>query len=152
MRLKQLVVVESLSWVWRFATPWRVAHQASLPCTISWSLLRFMSIESMMPSNHLILCCCLLILPSVFPSIRIFSSELTLSSGGQSIGALASASVLSVNIQGWFPLGLPSLISLLSNGLSRIFSSTTIWKHQFFGAQLSLCSNSHIRTWLQKKP
>ena len=92
------------------------------------------------------------LLPSVFLSIRIFSSELTLPLGGQSIGALASASVLSVNIQDWFPLGLPSLSSLLSKGLSRIFSSTTIWKHQFFVVQLSLCSNSHIHTWLLEKP
>ena len=96
------------------ATPWSAAHQASLSFIISQSLLKFMSTESMMPSNHLILCCPLLLLPSIFLSIRVFSSELLFASGGQSIGASASASVLSMNIQGCFPLGLTSLISLLS--------------------------------------
>ena len=72
-------------------------------------------------------------------------------SGGQSIGASASASVLSMNIQGWFPLGMIGLISLLSKGLSRVFS-TIVWKHQFFGAQPSLCSNSHIQSWLLESP
>ena len=71
--------------------------------------------------------------------------------GGQSIGASASALALPMNIQGWFPLGLSGLISLLSKGLSRIFSSTTIQKHQFFDAQSSLWSNCHIRTWLLEK-
>ena len=73
-------------------------------------------------------------------------------SGGQSIGASASASVCPVNIQGWFPLGLAGLISLLSKGLSRVFSSTTIWKHHFFGPQSSLWFSSHIHTWLLEKP
>ena len=104
------------------------------------SLLRVMSIVAMMPSNHLILCRPLLLLPSIFPSIRVFSYESALfTSGGQSIGASASASVLPRNIQDWFPLRLTSLISLLSKGLSRVFSSTTVQKHQFFGAQSSLC-------------
>ena len=74
------------------------------------------------------------------------------SSGGQSIGVSASASVLPMNIQGWFPLGLTDLISFLSKGLWRIFSSTTVWKHQFFGTQPSLWSNSHMHTWLLEKP
>ena len=87
-----------------------------------------MSIEPMMPSNHLIFCHPILLLPSVFPGIRVFSN---FESGGQNIGALASASVLPMNIQGWFPLVLTGFI-LLSKGLSRVFSSTTIWKHQFF--------------------
>ena len=73
-------------------------------------------------------------------------------SGGQSTGASASASVLPVNIQDWFPLGLIDLISLQSKGLSRVFSNTTVQKHQFFGAQLSLLYKFHIYTWLQKKP
>ena len=72
--------------------------------------------------------------------------------GGQSIGASASASVLPVNIRGWFPLGLTGLISLQSKGLSRVFFSTSIWKHRFFGAQISLWFNSHIHTWLLEKP
>ena len=73
-----VAVVQSLSYVCLFATPWNVARQASLSFTISWSLLRLMSIESVMPSNHLILCCPLLLLPSIFPSIRVFSNELAL--------------------------------------------------------------------------
>ena len=75
-----------------------------------------------------------------------------ITSGGQSIWASVSASVLPMNIQGWFSLGLTGLISLLSKGLSRVFSSTVVQKHQFFGAQPSLWSNSHIHTWLQEKP
>ena len=93
--------------------------------TISLSLLKFMSTELVMPSNHLVLCHPLL-LPSIFPSIRVFSVSQLFPSGGQSIGASASASVLPVNIQGWFPLGLTDLTSFLSRGLSRVFSSTTV--------------------------
>jgi len=81
-----------------------------------------------------------------FPVSRLFAS------GGQSIGASASASVLSMNIQSWFPLGFTDLISLVSKGLSRVFSNTTVQKHQFFGTQPSLWSNSHICTWLLEKP
>ena len=117
--------------------------RASLSFTISLSLLNLMSIESVIPSNHLILCCPLLLLPSIFPSIRVFSSE-SVPSGGQCIGASASASVLPTNIQGSFPLGLTGLISLQSKEFSRVFSSTTVQKHQFFSAQPSLWSNSHI--------
>ena len=89
----------------------------------------------------------LLLLPSVFPASGSFPVSWLFALGGQSIGASASASVLSMNIQCWFPLGLTGLISLLSKGLSRVFSSTTIWKHQFLGAQPSLWSNSQICTW-----
>ena len=106
------------------------------------------SIESVMPSNHLILCHPLLLLPSIFPSIRTISMSQLFISGSQNIGASASAWVLLVNNQSGFPLGLTGLIYLLSKGLSRVFSSTTIWKHQFFSAQPSLWSNSHIHTWL----
>ena len=119
--------------------------------TISQGLLKCMSIESMMPSNHLILCWPLLHLPSIFPGIRSFPVSLFFTSGGQSIWASASASVLPMIIQGWFPIWLTGLISLLSKGLSRVFSSTTIWKHQFLGAQPSLRSNSHIHTCLVGK-
>ena len=94
----------------------------------------------------------LLLLPSIFPSIRVFSSESVFVSGRQSTGASASASVLPMNTQDWFPLGLTSLISLQSKGLSRVFSNTTVQKHQFFGAQLSSQSNSHIHTWPLEKP
>ena len=90
-----------------------------------------------MPSNYLILCHPLLLLPSIFPSIRVFSK---FSSGGQSIGASASASVLPMNIQGWLPLRLTGFISLLSNGLLRVFSNTTVWRYQFFSTQpFQLC-------------
>ena len=111
-----------------------------------------LSIESVMPFNHLILCHPLLLLPSIFPSIRVFSKSQFFASGGQSIEASASASVLPMNIQGWFPLGWTGWISLQSKGLSRVFSNTTVQKHQFFGAQLSSQSNSHIHTWPLEKP
>ena len=97
----------SLSHVW---TLWTAACQASLSFTISWSLLKLLSIESVMLSNHLILCCPLLLLPSVFPSIRVFFNKLALHLGGQSIGP--PTSVLPMNIQGWLPLGFTGLISL----------------------------------------
>ena len=134
-----------------FLTPWTAAGQISLSFNISWSLLKLMSIESVMPSNHLVLCRPLLLLPSIFPSIRVFSSQL-FTSGGQSIGASASASVLPMNIQDCFPLGLTGLISLQSKGLSRVFTNIIIQKCQFFGAQPSLWSNSHIHRWLLEKP
>ena len=118
-----------------FVTQWTAAHQASLSFTISWNLLKFMFIESVMLFNHLILFCPLLLLLSVFPSITVFSNDSILPSRGQSIGS--SASVLPVNIQGWFPLALTGLISLQSKGLSRVFSNTTSQNHHFFGAQPS---------------
>ena len=127
-------------------TPWTAAHQAPLSSTISQSLLKFMSIESVMLASHLILCHPLLLLPSIFPSLRVFSNELTLQLRWPQV-----ASVLPVNIQGWFPLGLTALISLLSKGLSRVFSRSIIWKHQLFCAQPSSWSNSHIHTWVLEK-
>ena len=96
-----------------------------------------------MKSNHLILCHPFFLPPSIFPSIRVLSMSCLFASGGPSIGDSASASVLSMNIQGWFPLGLTGLISFKSKGLSRVFSNTTVQKHQFFGTQPSLWSNSH---------
>ena len=90
--------------------------------------------------------------PQSFPSSRSSPKSQLFVSAGQSNGASAPASVLSMNIQGWFPLGLTGWISLLFKGLSRIFSSTTVWKHQFFGTQPSLWSNSHICTWFLGKP
>ena len=115
-------------------------------------LLKLTSFEVVMPSNYLILCCPLLLLPSIFPSIMVFSVSQFFTSGGQSIGAVALASVLSMNIQDWFALGLIGWISLQSKGLSRVFSNTIVQKHQFFGAQLCLWSNSHIHTWPLEKP
>ena len=128
-----VVLVQSLSNVQLFATPWTVARQASLSFTISQSLLKLTSIESIMPSNHLILCHSLLLLASVFPSIRVFSNESVLHIRSQSIGASASASVLPVNIQDWFPLGLSRFISLLTKGLSRVFCSTRVYKEGNWG-------------------
>ena len=90
--------------------------------------------------------------PQSFPASGSFLMNQVFTSGGQSTGASVSASVLPMNIQGWFPLGLTGWISLQSKGLSRVFSSTTVQKHQFFSAQPSLWSNSHIHTWLQEKP
>ena len=88
--------------------------------------------------------------PQSFPASGSFPVSQFFKSGGQSSGVSASSSVLTMNIQDWFPLGLTGLISLQSKGLSRVFSNTTVQKHQFFGTQLSLWSNSHIHTWLLK--
>ena len=108
--------------------------------------------ESVIPSTHLILCHSLLLLPSIFFSIRVFSTSQLFSSGGQSIGVSPSASVLPMNTQDWSPSEWTGWISLQSKGLSRVFSNTTVQKHQFFGAQLSSQSNFHIHTWPQEKP
>ena len=142
-------VVQLLSHVQLFATPWAAACQASLSFTIFQSLLRFTSIELVKLSNHLILCHPLLHLLQSFPALGSLPTSWLFASGGQSIGV--SASVLPMNIQGWFPLGLTGLISLQSKGLSRVFSSITVWTHQLFGAQPSLGSNSHICTWPLEK-
>ena len=149
--LNTTIIVQFLSQVWLFATPWIPAHQASLFVTISQSLFKLISIESVMPSNHIIHRHPLLLLPSVFPRIK-FPTSMLFQSGGQSIETSASASVLPMNIHGWFPLELTGLISLLSNGVSRAFSSTTVQKHQFFSVHPSLWFNSHIHTWLLVKP
>ena len=111
--------------------------QASLSITNSRSLLKLMSIESEMPSSHPILCRSLFLLPPIPPSIRVFSKGQLFAWGGQSIGVSASASVLPMNAQDWSPLGWTGWLSLQSKGLSRVFSNTTVQKHQFFGAQLS---------------
>ena len=108
------IVAQLLSCVWLFVTPWTAAHQASLSFTISHSLLKLMSIESVIPPNNFIICHSLLLLSSISPSMRLFSNELTFVSGDQTIGASASTSVLAMNIQGWFPLGLTGLIAWLS--------------------------------------
>ena len=129
--------VQSLSHVQLFATPWTAAHQASVFITNSRSLPKLMSIELVLPSIHLILCGPLLLL-SIFPSTRVFSVSQLSASGGQSIGVSASTSDLPVNTQDWFPLGWTGWISLQSKGLSRVFSNTTVQKHQFFSAQFSL--------------
>ena len=129
--------VELLSRVQLFATPWITARQASLSITKSQSLLKLTSIELVMPSNHLILCHPFFLLPSIFPSIRVFSYESVLHMA-KVLEFQASASVLLNSIQDWFPLGWTGWISLQSKRLSRVFSNTTVQKHQFFGAELSL--------------
>ena len=112
------IVVQSLSCVRLFATPWTAACQASLSFTVSQSLLKLMSIESLMLSNHLILLpsslFCLQSFPDLSQNQGLFPISWLFTSGGQSIGASASVSILPINIQGWFPLGLTDLISLQS--------------------------------------
>ena len=140
------------SCVWLFTTPWTTARQASLSITNFQSLPKPISIESMMSSSHLILCHPLLLLPSTFPSIGVFSNESALYIRWWKYWSFSFSIVLPMNIQDWFPLGWTGLISLQAKGLSRVFSNTTVQKHQFFSAQLSLQSNSHIHTWLLEKP
>ena len=128
---------QSLSRVWLFATPWIAACQASLSITISRSSLRLVSIESVMPSSHLILCRPLLLLPPIPPSIRVFSNESTLRMRWPKYWSFSFSISPSNEYSGLISLGLTGLISLQSKGLSRVFSNTTVQKHQFFGAQLS---------------
>ena len=125
-------------------TPWTAAHQATLSITNSRSLLKLISIEPMMPSNHLILCHPLLLLPSVFSSIRIFSSELVLHISWPKYWSFSFS--ISPSNEYSVPLGLTAWISLQSKGLSRVFSNITVEEPQFFSAQLSLWSNSNIMT------
>ena len=142
---------QSLSRVRLFATPWIAARQASLPITISRSSLRLMSIESVMPSRHLILCGPLLLLPPIPPSIRVFSNESTLRMRWPKYWSFSFSIIPSKEIPGLISFRMVGWNSLQSKGLSRVFSNTTVRKHQFFGAQLSSQSNSHIHTWPLEK-
>ena len=128
-------------------TPWTAACQTSLSITNSRSLLKFISIESMMSSSVVPFSSCF----QSFPASGSFQMSQFFASDGQSIGVSASASVLPITIQDWFPLGWTGWISLQSKGLSRVFFNTTVQKHQFFSAQFSLWFNSHIPTWLLEK-
>ena len=128
--------VQSLSHVRLFVAPWIAACQASLSITNSWSPPKPMSIESIMSSNHLILCFTFLFLPSIFPSIRVFSNESALYNRWPKYWHF-SFSISPSNEQDWSPLGWTGWISLQSKGLSSVFSNNTVQKHQFFGAQLS---------------
>ena len=141
-----IISVQLLSHVPLFVTPWTAAHQASLSITSSWSILKLMSRESVMSSSHLILCHPLLHLPQIFPSIRIFSSESILCIRWPEYWSFSFRISPSNEYSGIIPLGLTSLISLQPKGLSRVFSNTTVQKHQFFSAQLSLWSNSYNHT------
>ena len=129
--------------------PPHASRHASLSFIISQSLLKLMSIESVMPSNHLIFCHLLLLLPSTFPSIWVFSSESALPS---KVRKLQLQHQFFQRIFSCFPLGMTGWIALLSKGLSRLFFITTVWKHQFFSVQPSSWSSSHIHTWLLEKP
>ena len=133
------------------STPWTAAHQASLSINNSRRWLKLLSIEMVMPSNHLILYHPLLLPPCLSQHQGLFQ---WVSSSHQvaKVWLSASASVLPMNIQDLFPLGWTGWNSLQSKGLSRVFSSTTVQKHQFFSAHSPLWSNSHIYTWLLKKP
>ena len=146
------ISVQSLNRVRLFATPWIAARQASLPITNSQSSLKLTSIGLVTPSSHLILCRPLLLLSLIPPSIRVFSNESTRRMRWPKYWSSALASFLPKNTQDWSPLEWTSWISLQSKGLSRVFSNTTVQKHQFFGPQLSSQSNSHIHTWLLEKP
>ena len=146
--LSLVVVIQSLSHVWLFMTPWTAACRTSLSFSISQSLLKLIHWvdDAIQPSHSL--------LPPFppalnFPSIGVFSNESHLMA---KVLELQLQHVLPVNIKDWFPLGLVGLISLLSKGLSRVFSSTTIQKHQFFSTQPSLEFNSHTHAWLLEKP
>ena len=134
----QFSSVQSHSCVWLFATPWTTACQASLSITNSRSLLKLMSIESVMPSNHPILCHPLFLLPSIFPSFRVFSNESALWIRWPKYWSFSFSISPSKEHQDWSPLGWTGWISLQSKRLSRVVSNTTVQKHQFFGAQLSL--------------
>ena len=149
---REHLLVQSHSCVRLFTAPWIAAHQALLSFTNSWSLLKLMSVGLVMPFNHLILSCPLFLLPSIFPSIRVFPNESALLIRWPkhwSISFSISASneyskLVSFRIE-WSDL-------FLVHVRSRVFSNITIQKHQFFGAQFSLWSKSHIHTWLVEKP
>ena len=143
--------VQLLNCVQLFVTPWTAAHQASLSITSSWSLLknhvRLVS-DAIQPSHPLLP---LLLLLWIFPSTRLLSKESVLHIRWPKYSSFNFSINLPMNIQDLFPSGLTGLISLLSKRLLRVFSNTTVQKHQFFGAQLSSWFNSHIHTWLLEK-
>ena len=151
-----LCVAQSLSGVQLLVIPWTAMCQAPTSSTISWHLLKFMSIELMVLSKHLILCCPLLLLPLIFPSITVFSSKLALCVRWPKYWSLSISSsnkfseLISFRID-WFDF-LAAQGNALLFILSRVFSSTMSWKHQFSGAQSSLWSNSNICTWILEKP
>ena len=134
----QFSSVQSLSHVQLFATSWTAVRQASLSITNSQSLPKLMSSESVMPSNHLILCCLLLLLPSIFPSIRVFSNESVLSIRWPKYWSFSFSISPSNEFPGLISFRMDWLDLLAVQGLSRVFSNTTVQKHQFFSAQLSL--------------
>ena len=139
----QFISAHSLSHVWLFLTPWTAALQASLSITNTQSLLKFMCIESVMPFNHCILCRPLLLLLSIFPSIRVFSNESVLHIRWPKYWSFSFSISSSNEYSGLISFRTDWLDSVRYKGFSRVFSNTTVQKHQFFDAQLSLQSNSH---------
>ena len=129
--------VQSLSHIWLFVNPWTAARQASLSIINSWSLLKLISIESVMPSRHLILCHPLLLPPSIFLSIRVFSIESVLCIMWPKHWSFSFSIIPSNGYQGLISFKMDWLDSLHSKGFSRVFSKTTVQKHQFFSAQLA---------------
>ena len=148
----QFSSVQSLSRVRLFVTPWIAARKASPSIANSWSSLKLMSIELVMPSRHLILCHPLLLLPPIPPSVRVFSNESTLRMRWPKYWSFSFSIIPSKEHPGLISFRMDGWISLQSKGLSRVFSNTTVQKQQFFSAQPSSQSNSHIHTWLLEKP
>ena len=144
--------VQSLSRIRLFATPWIAARQASLSISNSWTSLRLASIKSVMPSSHLILCRPLLLLPPIPPSIRVFSNESNIHIRWPEYWSFSFSIIPSNEHPGLISFRMDWLDILAVQELSRVFSNTTVQKHQFFGAQLSSQSNSHIHTWPLEKP
>ena len=134
--------------VWLFVTPWSAACQVSLSLTICQSSHKLTSIESVLPSNHTVLCHPLLLLPSVFPSIRVFSSESAPCIRWPKYGSFSFSISPSNEYSGLISFGIDWLALLAIQGLSRVFSNTTVQKQQFFSTQPFLWSNSHTHTWL----
>ena len=147
-----IIVVQSLSCVRLFATPWIAACRASMSFIISQSLLTLMSIVLLMPSNHLILCRLLLLLPSIFPSFRVFSNELALHIRWPKYESFSFCISPSNEYSGLTSFRLDWFDFLAVKGLSRLLSITTGQRHQFFGTRPSLRSNPHIHMWLLEKP
>ena len=135
-----------------FLTPWTAAGQASLSITYSQSLLKLMPIESVMPSNHLILCHPLLLLPSILPSIRVFSNVSVLHIRWPKYWSFSFIISPFSEYSDWFSLRLTGLNFLQSKRLSRVFSNTTVQNNKFFSVQVCLWPNSHIHTWLLENP
>ena len=147
----QFSSVQLLSRVQLLVTPWMAACQAPLSITNSRSLLKLMSIELVLQSSHLILCHPLLLLPTIPPSIRVFSNESTLCMRWPKYSSFSFSISPSNEHPGLISFRKDWLDLLAVRGLSRVFSNTTVQKHQFFGAQLSSQSNSHIHTWPLEK-
>ena len=144
--------VQSLSHVQLFTIPWTEASQAPLSITNSGSLLRLKSIKSVMPPKHLILCRPLLLLPSIFPNIKVFLNKSVLCIRWPKYWSLSFSISPSNEYLGLISFRMDWFISLMSKGLSTVFSNTTVQKHQFFSIQLSLQSKSHIYTWILERP